>query len=138
MFYPASLTLRHLSLGPLQKYSHPAPHTHCTMNMNLIHCEFTLFSFSHLKIIRAEDLRSSRLSSGPSPSACLLISLRSVVSDLKVGGAGALTYTKCQRPSASQKAISARILNFPSMTVLVGIKKRLKVLAHMKSLIPRC
>lgn len=65
------------------------------MNMNLIYCEFILFLFSYLKIIRVEDLRSSRLFLGFLLFVCFLILFRSVVSDLKVGGAGVFTYIKC-------------------------------------------
>lgn len=68
------------------------------------------------------------------PYSCLQSEVKSVT---YVKSVGELKLTKCKRLLVSQKVIFSLILKFPSTAVLVWIKKRLKVLVPVKSLILR-
>lgn len=87
------------------------------------------------------DLRNKGLFSDLQPSAWLQISLRNVVHDSKDKEEEMLQPTKCQWPLASQMVIILPILNSSFAAVLgeeVWVKEGMTLLAHLRSLIPRC
>lgn len=87
------------------------------------------------------DLRNKGLFSDLQPSAWLQISLRNVVHDSKDREEEMLQPTKCQWPLASQMVIILPILNSSFAAVLgeeVWVKEGMTLLAHLRSLIPRC
>lgn len=135
------LSLKHLALGTSQRCSHLNPQRRIFPHEEKLELLNHPCLQQHLKFTPTMDLTNKRLLSDLQPTAWLQISLRNVVHDSKDKEEGMLKPTKCQWPLASQMVIILPILNSSFAAVLgeeVWVKEEMTLLAHLRSLIPRC
>lgn len=135
------LSLKRLALGTSQRCSHLNPQRRIFPHEEKLELLNHPCLQQHLKFTPTMDLTNKRLLSDLQPTAWLQISLRNVVHDSKDKEEGMLKPTKCQWPLASQMVIILPILNSSFAAVLgeeVWVKEEMTLLAHLRSLIPRC
>lgn len=135
------LSLKRLALGTSQRCSHLNPQRRIFPHEEKLELLNHPCLQQHLKFTPTMDLTNKRLLSDLQPTAWLQISLRNVVHDSKDKEEGMLKPTKCQWPLASQMVIILPILNSSFAAVLgeeVWVKEGMTLLAHLRSLIPRC